>query len=738
MCLAGASSAVVGQTGWFGSFARTRPVGPVVRSFYYLSDVAPVVDRLGCATSRCHGGTGGKGGLKLSLFGADPTADCEAIARGDGGRRITATNPPKSLLLQKVTGIPACGADKPRIAAGSADYKIVLAWITQGARASSPDIPVLVSVEATPRETIEVPGHARQLRLTAIFSDKSRRDVTRDARWQATEPAIADVSAAGLVSVKATGQGYVVASYLRHAAVVRVLAPQKLPFLFPAVKPANGIDGICLAQLKRLGIPPSPLCTDSAFIRRLFLDVIGRLPTPDEARAFLADKRPDRRARLIDDLLARDEFADFWALKWGDLLRLKSEYPVNLWPKAVQAYHRWIRDSIKENKPYDQFATELLVSQGSNFRSGPANYYRAVTDRDPVTFAETTGLLFMGARLGCARCHGHPIESWTHADVQGMAAFFAGVRFKATQEWKEEVVYRDPEAVFPDPVTHKPVAPTFLDGTVPVPAAGEDPRRQFAHWLTSPKNPWFARTYANRLWFWLLGRGLVNEPDDMRPSNPPANPALLDFLAKEFTSHGYDTRYLYRLILNSRTYQLSSTPTKWNQADVAQFSHHPAKRLSAEEMLDAVCQVTESPDTFYNWAPAPYTRLPAGTSAVQVVDASISTPFLDTFGRPARDSAYESERCSRESLRQVMLLLNSGQIENKIANGKRVGHLQKAGKNDAEIADELYLAALSRFPMVPEKEAVVRHLTRDPKLYAQSIQDVLWALLNLKEFSTIR
>jgi hypothetical protein len=703
----------------------------------YADDVAPIIARLGCAHADCHGSANGKGGLRLSLFGAEPKSDYEALTRAGGGRRINTVEPSRSLLLLKITATLPHG-DKRRTAVGSPEYRTMAAWIAQGAPWYSPDRPHLIAVRIAPPAGVLAVGGSGKLKVTAAYADGSTRDVTRDAVLRAAAPEVAGVGPDGRIAAHRYGQCVIVATYMRRFALAQVLVPQKLPFPFPSVRANNPIDALNFARLKRLGIPPSDLCTDAVFLRRVYLDVIGLLPTPEEARSFLADSRPDKRARLIDSLLTRNEFADRWALKWSDLLRIKSEYPVRLWPKAVQTYYRWLRQSIVENKPYDRFVTELLTSSGSNFRDGPANYYRAVASRDPQTFGETTALLFMGVRVGCSRCHGHPYTNWSLDDDAGMAAFFGRMAFKPTQEWKEEIVYSNPEAVYRHPRTSQVVRPKYLDGGTLKPGDDADPRERFAQWLTSPGNPWFSRNIANRVWYWLIGRGIVEEPDDIRPTNPPSNPELLDYLASELAKHRYDLRWLYRLILNSRTYQLSGTPTRWNREDASGFSHYIVKRLDAGQMLDAVGQVTGAYEGYYTWIPEPYMHLPTDTRAQQVADGSIETPFLDMFGRSPRDMPYESGKCSRPSMAQAMVLANSGSVDNKVLYGSRLQGLLQSGKTDAQVVEELYLAALSRFPTAREKQTVLAYLARDPKTRAQALQDVEWALLNTKEFLFIR
>lgn len=702
-------------------------------SVSYSAGLRPVLDKLGCSTSACHGAARGKGGLKLSLFGADPQWDWEALARAEGGRRINCAAPEKSLLLLKTTGgLPHAGgaAVKP----DSTQYRALLAWIRDGAVYSNENEPQLTGLKVASMETVLKSGETGQIQVTGLFSNRTERDVTAEAILRSSDPKVAIIFGEGRIKAGSPGESVVLVSCLRKAVAIRVLVPQALTEPFPKLEANNKIDELVYARLKRLGLPPSPLCSDQEFLRRVYLDVIGILPTPNEARAFLADADPQKRPKLIDRLLVRDEYADFWTLKWGDLLRIKSEYPVRLWPKAVQVYYRWVRESIASNKPYDQFARELLDANGSDFRDGPANFMRAVPNKDPQTIAENTALVLMGTRIGCAHCHGHPTEDWSVRDDLGMAAFFAKVAYKPTLEWKEEIVFLNPKGVLRNPVTKEVVKPKFLDGPVVEIDKDEDPRPKFAAWLTAPGNPWFSRNIANRVWFWLLGRGIVHEPDDLRPTNPPVNPELLDYLAADLADHKYDLRQLYRLILNSRTYQLSSVPNASNAADDSHFSHHLDRRLGAEQLSDAVCQVTETAEKFQSTTPEPYTFLPPGHRAEQIADGNIATPFLELFGKPSRDTPYESERNSQGSLWQTLYFINSDQLEGKITGSPRLKRLLAANKSDAEIVEEIYLAALSRLPTGDENREISDYLGKNKAGRPQAFGDLMWAVLNTKEF----
>ena len=707
---------------------------PKIDPVYFANQVMPWVTKIGCNQVQCHGSQYGKGGLKLSMFGAEPYSDYEAFAKDAEGRRINKIEPAKSLLLMKATGgIPHGG--KPPVPLDSAEYKMLLSWIAQGAPWGDEKLPKVVSLKVAPGELVLQKDGTQQLAAAATFSDGTQKDVTSYTEFKSSDGKIVSVDGSGKVKAEGFGQCSVMAAYMRQCDVAMMVVPQSLAADFPQIEPNNKIDELVFANLKKLGIPPSEVCSDEVFLRRVYLDAIGTLPTADEVRAFASDADPQKRSKLIDRLLDREEFADFWALKWGDLLRIKSEFPINLWPRAVVSYYLWVRESIMENKPYDQFARELVTASGSNFRYGASNFCRAVPNKDPQTIAEGAALVFMGVRIACARCHGHPSENWNLDDNLGLGAFFAKVRFKATSEWKEEIVYNFPKTSLRHPVTKTVVQPKFLGGeTLDLPP-DDDPRVKFAEWLTSPQNPWFGKNIVNRIWFWLLGRGIIHEPDDLRATNPPSNRELLDYLVQELVAHKYDLKHIYRLILNSKTYQLASRPNDGNKNDVAQFSHYLVKRMSAEQILDAISQITENWDTFSSWIPAPQTHLPRGYRAMQLPDANIESAVLELFGRPGRDTPYESERSCELAMRQALYFVNSDQLENKINNSDRVRRLSQAGKSEAELVEEIYLIAVSRVPTDDEKQKMTAYLSsKDKGARQQAVRDVLWAVLNTKEF----
>lgn len=476
------------------------------------------------------------------------------------------------------------------------------------------------------------------------------------------------------------------------------------------------IDKLVFARAKAKGVTPAALCSDGVFVRRVYLDVIGTLPTAEEAKAFLKDTDPNKRQILIDRLLQRPEFADYWAMKWGDILRVKSEFPINLWPNAVRAYHRWIRASIQDNMPYDQFARALLTSNGSNFRSPPVNFYRALQRKDAQNSARAVALTFMGVRA----------ENWPAERLSGMATFFAQVGYKNTGEWKEEIVFFDPRKSLPDKAV-------FPDGTKASILPDQDPRVVFADWLITPKNPWFTRNIANRVWSWLLGRGIIHEPDDIRPDNPPCNPELLAYLEQELIAANFDLKHLYRLILNSKTYQFSCLAASEHPEAAALFAFYPVRRLDAEVLIDAVCQITGTTERYYSPIPEPFTYLPPGYRAISLPDASISSPFLEMFGRPPRDTGLESERNNNFTAAQKLHLLNSAHIQQKIEKGPGLAGLFGSSGAPEEIAKQLYLTILSRYP-TPEELAGVAEHARTGVQGRTLLVDIAWALMNSAEF----
>ncbi len=480
---------------------------------------------------------------------------------------------------------------------------------------------------------------------------------------------------------------------------------------------SSPIDSLVLAVLQERGIEAAPLCSDEVFVRRVFLDILGTLPEPGEVREFLRDRAPGKRAALVDSLFEREEYADYWALKWGDLLRIKAEFPINLWPNAVQAYHRWVYDAMRENLPYDAFVRDLLTSSGSNFRVPPVNFYRAIQGQEASSIAQAVALTFMGAR----------IEHWPEDRRDGMETLFSRVAYKGTAEWKEEIVYLDPAPA-------EALDTVFPDGTPVHVEADEDPRYAFANWLLAPANPWFARTVVNRQWAWLLGRGIIHEPDDIRPDNPPVNPELLDYLEEELVDSGYDLQHVFRLILNSRTYQQSSIPRGDHPEAEALFAHYGVRRLDAEVLIDALCRVFGSRESYMSPIPEPFTYIPEEHRTIELADGSITSQFLEMFGRPARDTGYTSERNNTPTDAQRLHLINSSHIQQKIERSGRMHNMFRNAKDPAAAIRSLYLTLLSRYPTRDELEAVRGYYRDGDVRPKEATEDLAWALVNTKEF----
>ncbi len=505
-------------------------------------------------------------------------------------------------------------------------------------------------------------------------------------------------------------------------AELRPQRPPSAPFETESdLAPNNRIDELVFADLQQLGVKPANLCSDAVFVRRVYLDVMGTLPTAKQASDFLVSRNPNKRQALVDQLLQRDEFADYWAMKWSDALRIKAEFPINLWPNAAQAYHRWVRTSLKQGMPYDQFARQLLTSSGSNFRVPQVNFYRAMQNREPEGIAQTVALTFMGTRA----------ENWPKDRLAAMAAFFSQVGYKQTAEWKEEIIYFDPGR------TNRAASncePAFPDGTPARLAPDKDPREAFADWLVAPNNPWFARAVVNRVWSWFFGRGIVQEADDLRPDNPPSNPALLAFLEQDLVSHAYDLKHTARLILASKTYQRSSLPGDRDQEALAHFARYPVRRVPAEILIDALNQITGTTEQYSSAIPEPYTFVPAGVRAMTLPDGSISSSFLELFGRSPRDSGLESERNNRPTAAQCLHLLNSSHIQQKLEQSPSLQNLLQSKAPPRDIVSGLYLLVLSRYPTEAEWKSVAEHMKTGERTQREALMDLSWALLNSAEF----
>jgi Protein of unknown function (DUF1553)/Protein of unknown function (DUF1549) len=694
----------------------------------FVREVLPLLTRQGCNAGACHGTPSGKNGFRLSLRGYDAALDITTLTREANARRIDPLAPDASLLLLKATAqIPHEGGRQ--IEKSGPGYAVLRQWIAEGGRDDSATAPRLTRLEVVPQScTLDEPVTSPQLSVRATFADGSDCDVTHLARFSVNNDSVATVTPGGRVEKQKPGEVAVAAQYMDRVATARVAFLSPAPgFVWPDPPVNNDIDRLVFAKLRQMRIEPSGLCTDAEFIRRATLDVTGQLPTPEEVRRFLIDGDADKRTKLIDDLLGRPAFDDWWALKWTDRLGCNQRFVGKI---GAYKYHEWIRQQIASNVPEDELARQILTASGGNYGRPAAGFYRRL--RDPQARAEDVAQLFLGVRVQCAKCHNHPGESITQDDYYGLAAFFVRVAYRdgpffVEKYNKEETVYVPRTGELPHPRTGRPVAPKFLGGPAPAIPADADRREVFAAWLTAPDNPFFARNAANRIWYHLTGRGIVDPVDDFRGSNPPSNPELLDALAQDLIQHKFDRKHLIGTILRSRTYQLSSQPTLTNAGDEQYFSHARVRPLQAEQLLDAIGAATGAPERFAGF--------PVGTPAVALPDGELKHPFLEAFGRPARAMACECERGAEPTFGQALHLVASPVVQEKVSSASgRVAKLIASGTPDAEVIDELFLATLSRLPSAKEKATLVQRLQQKPDQRRRTAEDVMWALLNHREF----
>lgn len=690
----------------------------------FTREIVPILTRAGCSQGACHGAQHGRGGFRLSLFGFDPLFDHAQIVQSAEGRRVVLSDAERSILLQKPSLLMEHGGGQ-RIKVGGREYTYLKRWLEDGAPEPTAKDPEVAALEVWPTQRIMVPGEQQQLLVKATWKDGKTEDVTATAQFNTLNDGVAGVSADGLVTAKTHGETHVMIRFCGQATVAQVTLPYAKIEPFPAAGRHNFIDDRLLAKWQGLGLVPSPLCTDEDFFRRIHLDVIGTLPKPAEIKTFLADTAADKRQKAIDRLLDRPEFVDFWAQKWGDLLRINRDL---LNERGMWSFHNWVRASLRDRKPLDEMVRDIITAEGSTFTEGPANYFMVA--RNAGDWAETTAQLFLGVRIGCAKCHHHPFEKWSQEDYAGMSAFFVRLGTKASREFGlfggEQVVYLKPTGEQTHPRRGNLVKPHPLGG--PDMDDPIDRRVKLADWITAPDNPFFARNVVNRFWGYLMGRGLVEPLDDMRATNPASNPELLDALADDFVKHKYDLRHLVRTIVSSRGYQLASKSTIANKADAlnVHFTRYTVRRLSAEQLADAIDFATGTTEK--------YPGLPLGTRAIQLPDSGVKSFLLDTFGRPARQITCECERTTQPNIAQALHLLNGEFLNKKLGDAKgRLDVLLKAKKDMAEIVDELYLVTLSRLPR-PEEVARARHWMSQAISPRDGLQDVLWALLNSREF----
>jgi hypothetical protein len=698
-------------------FDETRPLN-------FANDIVPILTRHGCNAGGCHGKASGQNGFKLSLFGFDPEFDYNAIVKEARGRRLFPAAPDSSLLLLKASGRVPHGGGR-RVAPDKEAYQTLRRWIVQGTPVGAGETPTLKRLEIVPAQRVLGRQGRQQLAVLAHYSDGWVRDVTRQAQFQSNEITVAAVEDDGLVrTLDLAGEATVMARYQGQVSVFRATVPLgKEIAAYPDFPAVNYIDELALAKWKKLGIVPSDLCTDGEFIRRVTLDLCGKLPAPDEVRAFLADDRPDKRARLIDRCLEDKDYAAFFAMRWGSILRNAQLAGAE---QAAYAFHEWLKDMIGRNRPYDEFVRGIVAAAGEWQEAPAVNWYWQMRDDQLHQPVADTAQLFLGLRLQCAKCHHHPYERWSQDDYYGLAGFFSRLGRKSFGEPPPYYSERRPTTGEVNPRTGKPIEPKLLDGPVLDIPPEEDPRHKLVDWMARPDNPFFAKALCNRMWGHLLGRGLVDPVDDMRETNPPSNPELLDALAQDFIKHKFDVKHLLRTICNSRTYQLSSVPNEYNRHDRQNHARYYGKRLIAEVFLDAVDQVCGTRTQF--------NKMSRQARAVDLPHEGFGSYFLDVFDRPPRSSACECARSTGASLSQVLHLANSPDVENKIAdeNG-RVAKLVKAKMPPEKAIEELYLAALARLPNADEHKQALDYLAKQNDL-RRGLEDVLWALVNSKEF----
>ncbi len=713
-------------------------VGGIIEnpSVNYLEQIRPILAKNGCAMAACHAAQHGQGGFKLSVFGFEPDKDRAAMIRDSIGRRVSFVAPEQSLLLLKPTMQTPHGGGR-RLDKGAVDYQMLVAWINGGAPPPAKTENAVKKLHVFPKERLGQVGMSQQLRVEAEYADVQRHDVTHWSKFDSLDDGICTVTRDGLVTTVGKGQGGVMIRFEGQADTTLFVIPYAGKIELAGWQNNNQVDELAAIKFRELGIEPSQLCDDATFLRRAFLDSIGTIPSTTETKAFLESADPDKRKKLVDRLLGltgdpaqdiyNDAYAAYWSLKWSDLLRNTS---ADLGEQGMWSMHNWIRESFRTNKPFDQFVRELITARGSLYSVGPANYFRI--NRDAPALAESTAQLFLGVRMECAKCHHHPFEKYSQEDYYGLAAFFSRVGTKSSEEFglfggEQVVVVRDTGDVR-HPLTNQLMKPKALEAAEmdhPL-----DRRMPLADWLTAKDNSYFARSVVNRYVAFLLGRGLVEPVDDLRSTNPPSNPALMDALAKKFVEEKFSLRQLMREIMNSRLYQLDSQPTASNAADNVFYSHFAVKRLTAEPLVDALDRVT--------MVQTKYKNLPLGTRAIELPDAEYGDYFLSTFGKPKRVSVCECERPLDPSLSQALHTLNGDTLANKISDKKgRIATLLAAKKSSEEIVEEIYLATLCRLPSTAERAQAQQFLTEHDNA-EEVYQDLLWAIINSKQFLFVR
>jgi hypothetical protein len=717
-----------------------KPAQRADESPSFRNHVVPVLTRLGCNSGACHGALAGKGGLKLSLRGYAPDQDYFVLTRQANARRVNRAEPARSLMLLKPTlALPHGGG--LRIEVESPEYRVLAGWIASGAPGPSPKDPRVQRIEVTPPQVVLKPNDTLQVRVRAFYSDGHDEDVTRWAKFSSSEDLVAGVDEDGAVKVLGHGEAAISVLFSNMVGSMRVASPYPEPVaakVFADSPQHNFIDELVLKKLQALRIPPSPQCSDREFIRRAYLDAAGILPTPEEQEAFLKDPRPDKRARLIDALLERPEYVDYWAYKWSDLLLISSR---RLAQPAMRSFYQFVRQSVADNKPWDVFAREIVTAQGSNLHNGAANYFLLHKEISDLT--ESTSLTFLGMSMTCARCHNHPLEKWTQDQYWGLANLFSRVGIKNGDRAGEFLVQSLAEGDVLHPRLGVPMAPAPLDAK-PLPP-GSERRQYFAQWLTAPDNPYFARAVVNRVWRNYLGRGLVEAEDDLRQTNPASNEELFAAVARDFVAKGHDVKHLMRIIMNSAAYQRSAAALEGNKSDDRYHSRYLVRRLPAEVVLDTYSYLTKVPTAFtkvtvgQSGGDAATSDYPLGTRALQLPDTQLVSQFLDAFGRPERGQTCSCERQSESSVTQALHLNNGQTLNDKLRDKKsRVEEWLSEKIGDEEALKRVFMLALCREPSPDERDRFLKIMAeagRDPQSGRREVlEDLFWSVLTGREF----
>ena len=686
-------------------------------------DVMPVLNKAGCNTGSCHGAARGKDGFRLSLFGYDPEGDYHRITRENFGRRINLALPDDSLMLEKSAGrVPHTGGE--RFTSSSQSYQTVVKWLKAGAPKDPTTVAKVIGLEIHPTQSVlEGAGASQRLNVRAIYSDGTDRDVTDMASYMSSNDGAAKVGATGMITADKRGEAFVLARYEDFSVGSQVLViPKDAKFEFPKVPENNYIDTLVNNKLKKIRITPSDICDDATYLRRITLDIVGKLPSIEEVQSFGADADPKKREKKIDELLGRKEFTQMWVMKWAELLQIRTDNNQFQYKSALH-YYDWLADQFAQNRPMNEMVQDLLTASGGTFANPAGNFYKVETDTLKMT--ENVAQIFMGMRIQCAQCHNHPFDRWTMNDYYSFASFFAQVGRKTGEDNRETVVFNRATGGVSHPVGNRDMKPKFLGGDLPEMKTGEDRRAALAKWLASPENPFFAKNLANIVWGHFLGQGIVEPVDDVRISNPPSNPELLEELGKRFAASGYNFRQLVRDICASRTYQLTTKANASNTEDTRNFAKGNIRRMRAEVLLDCLNQVTAGREKFRG--------LPIGASAVEIVDGRTSTFFLTTFGRATRDTVCSCEVQMEPNLSQALHLLNGETVNAKITAGGTVAASLRDKKTAPQIIDELYLRCLARKPTSKE-QAELMEFFKEGRPELEVLNDVFWSLLNSKEF----